>query len=276
MEQQLAQMPAWFWTMTALSFGAVWGSFLNVVIYRVPRGKSLVHPGSACPHCQAPIRWYDNVPVLAWVWLAAKCRDCKAGISARYPLIELLTALLSWALIVRFGPTGSYVTYFVFMLLLLSLSFIDLDLWLIPDVISIPGIVVGLALTFILPDKPFLNHLLAAGVGGGLLWGISVLAKFLMKKDAMGLGDVKLLAMIGAFCGVPSLWPVVMLSAVQGSVIGAVWLLVTRHRPPPPPQEDGFVPPKGAIPFGPFLSLAAIEYVFFSAQLQQVYRWFQL
>ncbi len=271
-EAVAAGLPPWFWSMCALTFGAVWGSFLNVVIYRVPRRKSLVWPGSSCPSCGAQIRWYDNVPLFAWLWLRGRCRACQARISARYPLVELLTALLSFALMLRFGPTGSYVVGFVFMLLLVALSFIDLDTWLIPDVISLPGIVLGIAGAWLLPERPVSDHALGAAVGGGLFWAVALIAKAIVKKEGMGLGDAKLLAMIGAFLGVASLLPVVLLSSIQGALIGSLWVYKKRHEPPPPPQEDGFVPPKTAVPFGPFLSLAALEYLFFSEEIHALMR----
>jgi leader peptidase (prepilin peptidase)/N-methyltransferase len=268
LERTLAQLPPWFWTMVALSFGAVWGSFLNVVIYRVPRNKSLVTPPSSCPSCGARIKWYDNVPILGWLWLRGKCRSCRAAISSRYPMIELCTAMVSLALMHRFGPTGSYVYYFVFACMLIALSFIDLDTWLIPDVITYPGLIFGLLGAFLLlPGHPVADRAGAALIGGGLLLAVALGAKVILKKDGMGYGDVKLIAVIGAFSGTGSLIFVVLLSSLQGALIGAIWLRMNKDKPPPPPQEDGFVPPPGAVPFGPFLSLAAIEYTFFSDQL---------
>ena len=267
MERLLTEMPPWFWAFVALSFGGVWGSFLNVVIFRVPREKSVVSPPSSCPRCGARIAWYDNVPVLAWLWLRGKCRKCKAAISPRYPMIELITAFVSWALMHRFGPTGAYVLYFVFACALIAITFIDLDTWLIPDVITYPGIALGIIGAVALPEQPVVDHLLGAAIGGGVLAIVAVGAKWALKKDGMGFGDVKLLAMIGAFLGTRSLVFVVMLSSIQGVVLGIIWLTVNRNKPPPPPQADGFVPPAGAIPFGPFLSLAALEYLFFSDTL---------
>jgi leader peptidase (prepilin peptidase)/N-methyltransferase len=254
--------------MVAVSLGAVWGSFLNVVIYRVPNKISVVSPPSACPKCKSHIAWYDNVPVLAWLWLAGKCRKCKAPISPRYPMIELLTALLSWALMVRFGPTGAYVLYFVFVCLLVSLTFIDLDLWLLPDSLTYPGMVVGLVgAATLLPEKPIADHALAAIIGAALFTTVALVAKWILKKDGMGFGDVKLIAMLGAFLGTGSLYFIVLLSSIQAVLVGVVWIRMNRNKPPPPPQEDGFVPDPRALPYGPFLALAALEYLFFSDQL---------
>ena len=226
--------------------GACVGSFLNVVIWRLPRGESLVRPGSRCPACRTPIRWYDNLPVLAWLLLRARCRSCKARISVRYPFVEALTAALFVLLARRVdlvGEPGVAATKAAFLAAMVAISFIDWDLRIIPDAISKPGIVVGLVAALAIPElhprflpeianrnlASLLEATAGAATGAGLLLAVRWLGSLLFKKEAMGLGDVKLLALIGAFT-----WPlatvyVLLLSSLVGAVLGG-FFHVSRKR----------------------------------------------
>ena len=246
----------------AAVFGGLWASFVNVVVYRVPRGESVVSPPSACPQCHERIAWYDNVPVLGWLWLLGKCRRCKAPIAFRYPMIEFVGMVLSAALMMRFGLTPTFLYYFVFAFALLAISFIDLDTWLIPDVISLPGIALGLCAGMFIDDLVWWSRPVGALAGGLFFFLMAKGSEVLLKKEGLGLGDVKLLAMLGAFLGFEALPLIVLFASVQGLLVGITWAKL-RKGVPPPPAPDGFQPPPGAVPFGPFLSLGALEVLLF-------------
>lgn len=275
----------------ALLWGAVWGSFLNVVIYRLPRQLSLVRPGSRCPKCEGPIRFYDNVPVLSWLLLRGRCRDCKSPISARYPLVEALTGLLSLALFQQLVIAGDpsmplvtllavYLVHFCFTAALVAITFIDLDLQIVPNNITYPGIVLGFVCALILPPVPWSESLLGILLGAGTLLLLIVGYAKLRGVQGMGLGDVKLLGMIGAFTGVRSLLFVLLSASLQGT-LAAVVLTVLRkagvkvggfydatdlneeddERSPMTPAEEDAPILSMAMPFGPFLALGAIEWI---------------
>lgn len=237
--------------------GSAIGSFLNVCIYRIPREKSIVKPPSACPGCEKPIRPYDNIPILSYILLKGKCRNCGTKISIRYPLVELLTGILFLLLYQKFGLTFELIVFIIFSALLIVISFIDLDFQIIPDILSIGGVVLGFILAIIRPFFRYLDprfgirdSLYGIALGGGLLFAIAWLYQFFTKREGMGGGDIKLLGMIGAFCG----WKGVVFSLVSGSVLGTVVgipLMILKGK-------DS----KYAIPFGPFLSLGAIIYIF--------------
>lgn len=237
--------------------GSAIGSFLNVVIYRLPREKSIVRPPSGCPNCQKPIRFYDNIPILSYILLRGKCRDCGTKISIRYPFVELLTGILFLVLYQKFGLTFELAVFIVFVSLLIAISFIDLDFQIIPDVLSLGGVGVGFLLAIFRPlfrymDPKFgiLDSLYGILLGGGLLFAIAWLYQFFTKREGMGGGDIKLLGMIGAFCGIKG----VIFSLVSGSVLGTIVgipLMMAKGRDT-----------KYAIPFGPFLSLGALIYAF--------------
>jgi leader peptidase (prepilin peptidase) / N-methyltransferase len=227
------------------AFGAVVGSFLNVVIARVPAGESIASPPSRCPRCQRPIDWYDNVPILSWLALRARCRGCALPISARYPLVESLTGLLALGVAWRFGPTLPALAFFTFAAMLVALAFIDLDHFWLPEVISLPLLGLGLlsplwnpelGLTLdqlgVLPGRPLLQAFAAsvtgALVGGGFLFLVGKVGSALLGKEAMGLGDVVLLAGIGAWLGVQSIFFVLMFSSIQGTAVG-IWMLRRRR-----------------------------------------------
>ncbi len=270
--QMLAQVPPWFWRSMAGLLGLLWGSFCNVVIYRVPRGESIVHPASHCGSCNAPIAWFDNVPIFSWLILRGRCRRCQAKISPRYIVVEALCAVLGAAVMWQTGPTFAFIYDFVFVLVLVVLSAIDLDTWLIPDVISIPTLFFGLATAWLLPGHPWLFHLLGCTIGGATLFLMAFGIEKLMKKEGIGYGDVKLLALIGAFLGPFALPLVLLLSSTQGAIVGIVWMRI-RAGEPHKVAPDGFQPAPSAVPFGPFLSLAALEVLFFQNQISQLIGW---
>jgi leader peptidase (prepilin peptidase)/N-methyltransferase len=252
----------------AFWLGACIGSFLNVCIHRLPAEESVVRPRSRCPGCGTPIVWYDNVPVLSWLWLGARCRACGATISARYPLVEAATGGLAVLALVRFGPTPQALVAFGFTAALLLVTVIDLDHRFIPDEVSLPGIVVGLAASF-LPGTPApLDAVAGALLGGGVLWAVAWGYEHLTRVEGMGLGDVKLLAMMGAFLGWQAIPPILIVSSVTGSLAGAVLILVygrRRTRRVAARLGIGAVLPylrraarRTEIPFGPFLALGAV------------------
>jgi leader peptidase (prepilin peptidase) / N-methyltransferase len=239
----------------AFIFGAVVGSFLNVCIYRLPAGKSVVFPPSACPGCQTPIRWYDNIPLFGYLLLGGKCRACRAPIGIRYPLVELINGLLTLFLFMKFGPTITFLALFLLSSSLVVITFIDLDHQIIPDIISLPGIGVGFIFSLFLPWLSWSNSLLGIVAGGGSLLLVAYGYQFLTGKEGMGGGDVKLLAMMGAFLGWRSILFIIFAASLVGSVIGITVMLVQK--------KDA----KLAIPFGPFLAFGAVLYIFFGKQI---------
>ncbi len=218
--------------------------------------ESIVLPSSHCPNCRAPIKPWDNVPVLSFLLLRGKCRTCQAKISLRYPLVELLTAMMFLAFVHQFGITLVTLVYLIFAGVLIAISFIDLDHQIIPDRISLPGLAFGLIVSFLLPlpatSTRWYGAFLGAIVGGGIIVLIRSVGTKIFKKEAMGGGDVKLMAMIGAFLG----WQMTLLAVFFGSLIGAVVGTIVK-----------LVTGKDYIPFGPFLSVGALITVFFGQQL---------
>jgi leader peptidase (prepilin peptidase)/N-methyltransferase len=222
--------------------GAAIGSFLNVVIWRLPRGESVVAPRSSCPQCATPIRARDNVPVLSWALLRGRCRDCKAAISARYPVIEALTALLCVVVVVVLGPGTQAWLALALVLLLVPVTFIDLDHRVIPNVLMAIGAVSALALVAVLQPDALVEHLLAAAGAGGFL-----LVAAIAYPAGMGMGDVKLAAVLGLFLGT-AVAPAMFVAMLAGSVVGA--LIIARKG-----AKEGR---KTAIPFGPYLAFGAL------------------
>ena len=236
----------------AMVFGLALGSFLNVCIYRIPLKKSIVRPPSSCPQCGARIRFYDNIPVISYIVLLGRCRHCRTPISLRYPLVEILIGLLSVALFVQFGLRPKTIFLFLFTAALLAIAFIDLQHKIIPDVISLPGILIGLAFSFF-PSAAIspLDALIGVVGGGGFLLLVGTVFEKLTGREGMGGGDVKLLAMIGAWMGWKALPFIILISSLTGAVIGGVSLVVTRQGV------------RSRIPFGPFLALGALVFLFF-------------
>ena len=239
------------------------GSFLNVCIYRVPSGKSIVSPASACPVCAKPIHWYDNIPVISYILLRGRCRNCKTRISIRYPIVEMLCGLLAMTIWMRSYAIVPALIYFGFAAALLVITFIDIDHRIIPDIITLPGIPLGFLASLILPELKWSDSLIGIGVGGGSLLAIAWGYRFFTGKDGMGGGDIKLLAMIGAFLG----WKGVVFTIMASSLIGTLVGLILMVR-----AGKGI---KMAVPFGPFLAMGAIIHLFFGPQLMAWY-WYML
>ncbi|MDA8429301.1 MAG: prepilin peptidase [Geobacteraceae bacterium] len=244
-----------YFSIVSFIFGAVVGSFLNVCIYRMPKGESVVSPPSHCPNCDYRIRWYDNIPLCSYLLLRGKCRGCGTHISLQYPLVELLNGVLTLALFLRFGPTLSFLVLFLFCSALVVITFIDLEHQIIPDEISLSGIVAGFFFSFFLQGHSWLNSLLGILLGGGILLLVASSYQWLTGKEGMGGGDIKLLAMMGAFLGWKSVLFILFASSLIGSVVGITMMLVQN--------KDS----KLAIPFGPYLASAAVLYIFYGRQL---------
>lgn len=306
--------------------GAMVGSFLNVVIARLPAGESVVRPRSRCPQCKRAIAWYDNIPIVSYLLLRGRCRGCATRISVRYPLVELLMACLAAALFVRFGISYDLLVWFPLTAALLAITFLDIDHWWVPDVITFPGMVFAFATAF-LPGGISPQASLWGLVPALLLWAIAWVFLKVTGREGLGFGDIKLLALLGLALGALGGITVLMLAAVQGAIVGTVVLLTgghggarasassedqKTHEDQSAPEraneqtngdggakadegsgggngrtaeqakadhaieddddadddgddddEDDWQPPPHAIPFGPFLVLAALEVVFF-------------
>ena len=249
-------------------FGALIGSFLNVCIVRIPKGESIVRPPSHCFSCNTLIPFYDNIPLVSYLWLRGRCRFCREKFSVRYFFVELLTGALAVALLLRFSLGVAFVANLAFVAALVVISFIDLDVRIVPDVISLPGIASGLVLSLIqrpwpvdyltIPPSP-LSSFLGILVGGGFLLSVAWAYQFFTGVEGMGGGDVKLLAMIGAFLGWPSVPLTLFFASLTGSVIGLA--LMWRA------GAGG----KYALPFAPFLCLGAIGHLFIGSEVIQFY-----
>jgi leader peptidase (prepilin peptidase)/N-methyltransferase len=239
------------------AFGAAAGSFLNVCIHRIPVARSIVSPGSHCPECGSPIRFYDNIPIVSYIVLGGSCRACKAPISPEYPVVEALTAAFTVLLYLRLGLSPELVVYFLFIASLIVITFIDLRHRIIPDVISLPGIGAGLAASTVLalsggsPRLWFevLNSLMGILVGGGVLLSVGAAYYLATGKEGMGGGDIKLLAMIGAFLGWKGVLVTLFTGSFAGAIVGGVLMLFFG--------KDR----KYAVPFGPFLALGAVVHL---------------
>jgi leader peptidase (prepilin peptidase) / N-methyltransferase len=284
------------WAAMAWAFavGASVGSFLNVVVARLPAGESVVRPRSRCPTCRNPIAWFDNLPVISWLLLRGRCRACGTRISFRYPLVEILGGAAALLAVSLHGLSLPALADFGFAAALLALSFIDLDTWLLPHAITIPLLVVGVGLSAVsLTAAPSLLSSAGGAAAGWLSFAaVSVVGEKIMKKEALGFGDVWLLGGIGAWLGLPGLLPVVLLASIQGTVVGLALLLLGRAQPGPPepapssagtadPAADAepapvldpdadWVPPRNAVPFGPFLAAGALEWLWLQGWLAQV------
>ncbi|WP_413582436.1 prepilin peptidase [Bdellovibrio sp. HCB288] len=239
-----------FYYIVFFVFGALLGSFGNVVIYRLPREESVVKPRSYCYSCKTQIAWYDNIPIFSWFFLRGKCRKCGAKFSFRYPLVEIIMGVL-FALCYHYaGISWSLIEYLLFVFGLVICTFIDLDHMILPDEFTLSGIVIGLVGAALNPQREFLDALFGVLMGGGFLWGMAYLYWIFTKQEGMGGGDIKLLAWIGAIVGWQAIPFVIMSSAIIGSVVG----IVAARK-----QKAGL---KTVIPFGPYLALGAILYLF--------------
>ncbi len=248
-------------------FAACWGSFLNVCIYRIPMELSVVAPGSHCFACQKPVAWYDNIPVLSWCILRGRCRHCGAAFSIRYALVEALTATLFLAVWMQYGPSWITPAYWLMCFGLLLGSGVDLDEMWIPDRVTWGGMIIGIPLSALLPElhgqeiwyQGLLVSTLGAAAGFGSLWAVGKIGTWLFKKDAMGFGDVKLMGALGAFLGAPAILYIVFVAALLGSVVGVTLIACGK-------KELG-----GKIPFGPYLSAAAVSWIFGGERLLDWY-----
>jgi leader peptidase (prepilin peptidase)/N-methyltransferase len=248
----------------AAVLGAIVGSFLNVVIHRYPREESIVFPPSRCPHCGTHIKPYDNVPILAWLWLRGRCRACRAPITARYPLVELANALFYAAIFQRTGLTPGFLAMAALVSMTIVLIYIDLDIQILPDVIDLPGVVIGLIvgathMGALYPDlllaKTLLESIAGAAVGAGVLLAIALAYKLIRKIEGMGMGDVKMMAMLGAVVGWEPLFPLFLLASVAGALVGLFIAAKSEARM------------QVAVPFGVFLGLAFLVVLFFGPTL---------
>lgn len=247
------------------------GSFLNVCVYRLPRGRSLWGPRSFCPHCSRTIPWYDNVPILSFIILWGRCRFCEKEISLRYPLGECLSAFLTLMVWNHAIQADLHWTEISIRLLLtyalIVVTLIDLEFYIIPDEITYGGLVVSFFLVFVMPGhwhavsrvSALLRMLLGLLAGGGSLFLVGEVAKFLMKKEAMGLGDVKLMAMVGALLGWKTALFSIMMASIIGSVVGVLFILMKRLKM------------ESRIPFGPFLSLGTFIFMMWG---DEILRWY--
>lgn len=236
------------------AIGAVVGSFLNVCILRLPSQQSVVRPPSRCPRCGTGVRWYDNVPILSWLFLRGRCRNCKNPISIQYPIIELATALI-WAwMAFRFGSELESLRGALFLTLLLGIAMTDAREYIIPDEFSIGGLILGLGLSLAHGVEGLRPAVIGAAVGFGLLWLIAWLGKHAFKKEAMGGGDIKMMAMVGAFVGWTGVFLTIFLGSVVGTVVFGPLALIGR---------------KKDVPFGIFLAIgAAITFLWGDAVIE--------
>jgi leader peptidase (prepilin peptidase)/N-methyltransferase len=258
----------------ATLFGLCVGSFLNVCIARMPEDRSVVHPASHCPACGHNIRPYDNIPVLSWLWLRAQCRDCGSKISVLYPLIELVVGGLFWLLFRRFVPGTEALTVgglmafgvaAIFVSMLVAMTFIDLRHYIIPDEFSIYAVPVGLVAVVLMAELGGAHPVLAGGwkdsvlgafFGGGSLGLIMAFYWLVRREEGMGMGDVKLLMMMGAFLGtLPAIPFILIVSSLAGAAVGLPMAVIGKK---------GL---RAAMPFGPFLAFAAILYVFHGPEI---------
>ena len=226
--------------------GLIVGSFSNVCIYRIPRNESIIFPASHCPKCRSNISPKDNIPILSYILLKGRCRNCKSKISIQYPIVEFLTGLIYLIIYLGYGLSIQSLIYIILSSSLIIIAFIDLNEQIIPEAISLPGMVIGLILSFFVPYISFINSALGVLVGGGIILVIGLAGSAIFKKEAMGGGDVKLAAMIGAFLG----WRYIIISLFLGFFLGAlagIFLILSKIKS----RED-------VVPFGPFIVLGSL------------------
>lgn len=245
--------------MTELFFfilGTFFGSFSNVVIRRLPYGNSIVKPASHCPKCLIPIKWKDNLPIVSFLFLGGKCRNCKTKISFEYPVVELLTGLLFLFGYLNFGISLNLLIFLILSVLLIIISFIDLHLRIIPDILTLSLLIFGLASSFFNPvvSSGFLNSLKGALFGGTLLYLVAFLGAKIYKKEVMGGGDVKLLAAGGSFLGLQNIFLALLIACFIGGITGLFLILIGNKK------KSDF------IPFGPFISISILLVFFIRPQ----------
>ena len=240
-------------------FGLIVGSFLNVVIYRLPLHQSIAYPASHCSQCGQKIRAYDNIPVISFILLRGRCRSCHERIPLRYPLVELITGLIAAVLYLRYGLTVELAAFFLLSAGLVAIAFIDLDHGIIPNTLSYPGTIAGLVFSFFLRTNTPLAAVAGILAGAGILFATAFLYKAATGVEGMGMGDVKLMAMIGAFLGWQAALFTIILSALIGALAG-VGLVVFAGKGR-----------KFAMPYGPFIAAAALVYLFYGQPLITAY-----
>lgn len=241
-------------------FGLAIGSFLNVVIYRLPLGKSLIRPTSSCPQCGEPIKPYDNIPIISYIILKGRCRNCGERISPRYVLVESISGAAALLAILYFGLNVRGIETAILSFVFIAIFFIDLDHTIIPDLFTIPGIVIGLGVSFI--PGAFVNWsqaLLGALIGGGAFFLVGTVGRLVFRKEALGLGDVKFAAMLGAFIGWMNLLLVLVLASFFGSLVGIALIVLSKKGK------------RSYIPFGPFLVAGAWLTIYFGDQIIRAY-----
>ena len=257
----MSVLPLFIIGITIFMIGLVIGSFSNVCIYRLPRNESVIFPASHCPSCNQSIKWYDNIPLLSYLILKGKCRFCQNKISAQYPLVEFLTGYIYLVLFLLYGLQLKTFIYMLFCSALIIITFIDLKEQIIPDVISLPFIALGFLFSFFLKDISPIDSLLGILSGGGSLLLVAAAGSYLFKKEAMGGGDIKLAAMVGAFLG----WQLALLSLFLGFFFGAICgVIVLIKNKEKSEQSD-------AVPFGPFIALGTVIALFFG---QAILKWY--
>lgn len=259
----------------AFIWGAMWGSFANVLIYRIPRGMSIIKPSSHCPHCKKKIPFYENIPILSYIVLKGRCSKCKNEISFRYPVVELIVGILSVASVVKLGGVMNnfsevvsfiphFLFYFYFIFVVIVISFIDIDTMTIPDSLSIPLIFIGfLYALFFFPENPvsFKSSILGILIGGGIFFLLRVFYFKIRKIEGLGGGDIKMIAMIGAFFGIQSIPFVLFAGSLQGLIFGVPFLFFKKLK------SLRFSP----VPFGPFLSLSSLQWLFFREEILNIF-----
>ena len=240
-------------------FGSAVGSFLNVCIWRLPRGQSIVRPGSRCPRCQTRIALWDNIPLISYLILRGKCRSCGQPISARYPAVEMLTGLSAAALFIVFGPSVQTAVFFVLICFLIVATFTDLDRMIIPNRITLPGIILGLLINTLISPGDIWKYLLGALVGAASLLLIAFLGEWIFKKESMGGGDLKLAALVGAFLGWQSVLLSLFAAILAGALTGIVLIILGRR------ERQQY------IPFGPFIAIGTMVAIFWGGDIIKAY-----
>ncbi len=288
--------------ISAFMIGIAVGSFSNVCISRWPAGESVISPRSRCPKCFNSIAWYDNIPLISWLLLGARCRHCGTAISMQYPLVEALTGLFYVAVYWRFGFVFATPVYMLFCTAMIIITFQDLADWTIPNEITFPGIPLGLVLALVgmawgevsgLRVTDIFDALIGMVLGGGILFALDRITVFILKKPGMGFGDVKLLAMVGAFLGWRGTLGTLVIASMVGSVVGIAMILYFRHVASEPSDdgettadapeatssqtsngsasEDEITLEGHYLPFGPYLALGAIIYLFIGPEIVETY-----
>lgn len=254
------------WPLAGFAFllGCLFGSFANVAILRYLSGDSIIWPGSRCPHCHAFLKWYDNIPIFSALFLKLKCRYCSNNISWQYPMVELLTGLLFLSVYLNYGLTWTSLELFILVLGLVIVSGIDLKSYLLPDVYTLPGILIGLLGAWLNPERHLVDSILGVLVGGGILWSLAYFYFLWRKQEGMGGGDIKLLAWLGAVLG----WEAIPFTLLVSSIVGSLAGLLTM-----PYSQKGF---RTIIPFGPFLAFGGLLYALGGRWIAEIYNQFML